>query len=75
MTEHEWLELRRYLEEHDIEYETKIACIAGPVSSFVVILPPVVCHHNTPRDLENAYPEVTAAWNELQNELKGVEKK
>ena len=75
MTEHEWLELKQYLDEHDIEYETQIACIAGPVSSFTVILPPVVCYHNTQRDLENTYPEVTAAWNELQNKLKGVEKK
>lgn len=72
MTESEWLELKRYLEERNIEYRTEIACIAGPVSSFVVVLPPVICHHNTPRDLENAYPDITTSWNELMNALKGV---
>ena len=75
MTESEWLELKQYLDEHDIEYKTQIACIAGPMSSFTVILPPVTCYHNTPHDLENAYPEVTKAWDELWDKLKGTEKK
>ena len=72
MTESEWLELKQYLDEHGIEYHTRISCIAGNVSSFVVELPVVTCYHNTPAELENAYPEVTTAWNKLWDELKGV---
>lgn len=72
MTESEWLGLKQYLDEHGIEYRTVIACISGEVSSFVVELPPVTCYHNNPKELENAYPELTKAWTDLWSKLKGV---
>lgn len=75
MTESEWLDLKQYLDEHDIEYKTKMACISGPMSSFVVILPPVTCYHNTQDEFETKYPEVASAMEELWNTLKGIEKK
>jgi hypothetical protein len=74
MTESEWIGLKQYLDDHGIEYKTEICCIAGPVSSFMVILPPVTCYHNDLSELENAYPEIIDAWNELWDELKGIVK-
>lgn len=72
MTEREWLELKRFLDEHDIEYQTRIVCISGSVSAFEVVLPIVTCQHNSMNELENAYPEIIKAWNDLWNTLKGV---
>ena len=45
MTEQEWLELKKYLDEHDIEYDTQITYISCFSSSFVILLPPVTCYH------------------------------
>lgn len=75
MTEQEWLKLKQYLDECGIEYQTRIACITGGISTFVVELPVVTVYSNTPQKLDNAYPEVTAAWNKLWNELKGTKTK
>lgn len=72
MTEHEWLGLKQYLEEHDIEYRTEMVYISGQDSAFVIVLPTVTCYHNTTRELVNDYPEVTTAWEALLNELKGI---
>ena len=74
MTEQEWLDLKRYLDEHGIKYKTRIMCISGEVSAFEVGLPLVTCYSNTKSELENQYPEIVKAWDELWNELKGVSK-
>lgn len=75
MTESEWLELKRYLDEHGIEYRTKTTFIAGPISSFIVLLPLVTCVYNAPDEFVTGYPEVASAMEELRNTSKGIEKK
>ena len=42
MNEHEWEDLKRYLEEHGIEYETHYTYISGLYSSFAINLPRVI---------------------------------
>lgn len=75
MTESEWLKLKLYLDEHGIEYRTETTFIGGPISSFIVLLPPVTCVYNVPDEFETKYPEVASAMEELRNTLKGIEKK